>query len=120
MINKIKNLFRNKKDTIKEIEYKGPSSQEICKIRDEAFERARNCSLPDHEIIAAINLKAGDEIIHKYARFKIQECGCGFGASNEFGNYFWIKGFFLNGNRADPKPLKDFWSFQECPVIKLK
>lgn len=113
-------LFSEKKDL-------PPCSGEIIskdsidwgKIREESEERARNSAIPNHIVCKAIELKAGDVIIHNYSRFKILECGCGFGAGNEFGNYFWIKGEFVNGNPTDPKPLKNFWSFQECPIIKL-
>ncbi len=113
-------LFSKKKDLL-------PYSGEIIpndsidgnKIREGSEEKARNSTIPSYIVCKAIELKAGDVIIHDYSRFKISECGCGFGAGNEFGNYFWVKGCFVDGNPTDPKPLKDFWSFQECPVIKL-
>jgi hypothetical protein len=79
-----------------------------------ALEEARKAPLPSCEIVKAIDLKVGDTIIHKYSKFKITECGCGYGAGNEFGHYFWIKGYSVSSKIVD-----DFWSFQKCPVIKI-
>tara|TARA_R110000772_G_scaffold249530_2_gene363837 strand:+ start:24589 stop:24969 length:381 start_codon:yes stop_codon:yes gene_type:complete len=53
-----------------------------------------------HTVIKAKELKPGDTIIHDYSVFKINECGCGIGAGNEFGEYFWMKGEYPN--RAKP------------------
>ena len=78
-----------------------------------------NSTVPAHIIIKARELKAGDIIIHNYSRFKINNCGFGYVAGNEFGDYFWIKGYSVNGNKTDPNSIKDFLAFEECPVIKL-
>lgn len=83
-----------------------------------AKERAARATLDGFVLVKAVDLKAGDTIIHNYGRFLISECGCGYFAGNEFGDYFWIKGYAVHGNPTDPKPLKDFWSFQCCPMIK--
>lgn len=79
-------------------------------------ELARNASIPDHIVCKAIELKPGDIIIHNYSKLRILKCGPGGGASNEFGDYFWIKGVFVSDFNCS---LQEFWSFQECPVIKL-
>lgn len=90
------------------------TSDEIEKMRDAEFKAAGEAPVIAHEVVNAIHLKPGDIIIHKYSKFKITECGRGFGAGNEFGNYFWIKG------EGVKQPSKDeFWSFQMCPMIRL-
>ncbi len=111
-----KSIFPEKIETIKQ-----PTPEELAQ-EAENFKRitqkmVENVKLDNYKLVKAIDLKAGDKIIHNYSKFLIQECGCGFGAGNEFGNYFWIKGNFINGNPTDPSPLKDFWSFQGCPMI---
>lgn len=83
-----------------------------------AKERAAKATLDEFSLVKAVDLKAGDVIIHDYRRLRITECGCGYFAGNEFGDYFWIKGRFVHGNPTDPQPLKDFWSSQCCPMIR--
>lgn len=122
----IKRLFTSKwervhEETLDKIskEWEEIKGKEIIAYRDKSQEDNRNFVLSGFEIVKAIDLKPQDVIIHNYSKFKISECGCGFGAGNEFGDYFFIKGVFVNGNPTDPKPLKDFWSFQRCPMIKV-
>ncbi len=96
-----------------------PSVEEITKMRDAQFKQAEEAPVINHEVVNANHLKSGDTIIHDGYRFKIAECGRGFGAGNDFGNYFWIKGHQL----VSHEPLgtyKEFWSYQACPVIRLK
>jgi hypothetical protein len=87
-------------------------------LRESQEKAARESAIPDHVVCRAIDLKPDDLIIHKYSKFLIEDCGCGFGAGNDFGNYFWIKGRIQSSNLPNP-PLEDFWAFQMCPVIKL-
>ena len=82
--------------------------------KDKIQQDNRDFVLSGFEIVKAIDLKAGDIIIHNYSKFVISACGCGFGAGNEFGDYFWIKGVFVGSNQP-----KEFWSFHRCPVIKF-
>lgn len=96
-----------------------PSDTDWDEVREKNQEEARKAALPSHVVCKAIDLKSGDTIIHNYSVFKITECGCGFGAGNEFGDYFYIEGRYVNGNPTDPEPLKKCWAFQKCPVIKL-
>ncbi len=77
-----------------------------------------------YTIVKAKELKVSDIIIHNYTRFLITECGCGKGAGSlDFGEYFWIKGEFLHADYVSNsiktfKDKADFWSYQECPIIK--
>ena len=95
-----------------------PFTEEICKIRDAQFKQAEEALVLPHEVTNAIHLKPNDVIIHKYSKFKIIECGRGFGSGNEFGNYFWIKGYNLSPY-SQKIEIEDFWSFQMCPMIRL-
>ena len=122
----IKNLFTSKREKIHEEtpeniakEWEERTAKESIIHRDKTQQENRDFVLSGFEIVKAIDLKVQDIIIHDYSKFKISECGCGYGAGNEFGDYFWIKGYFVNGNPTGPKPFKDFWSFQRCPMIKL-
>ena len=69
-----------------------------------------------YKIVKAKELKAGDIIVDNYRLFLINKCGFGAGAGSfdGFGEYFWIIGEFVNGEKKEVS----FWSFQECPVIK--
>lgn len=87
------------------------------RIVDDYQDMARKLPVIPHEVINAIHLKAGDAIIHNYARFKIESCVCGFGAGNEFGNYLSIKGWHTDSMFG--KKIIEFCAFQECPVIRL-
>jgi len=93
------------------------TDNEMEKMRDAQFKEAEEAPVIAHEVVNAIHLKPGDIIIHKYSKFKITECGRGFGSGNEFGNYFWIKGQNLSPFAQTTK--EDFWSFQKCPMIRL-
>lgn len=114
-IMKFSNLF--KKTKIKPPD-KTQIDSDIIKFRDDQQKRSRELVLTGLEIVKGIDLKPGDIIIHNYSRFKITECGLGFGAGNEFGDYVWVKGKLVTGNPTDPKPEKDFWTFQRCPIIR--
>lgn len=80
--------------------------------RDADFEKARNCDMSNYKIVRAIDLKVGDVFVHSCNRIKITECGCGWGAGNEFGYYFWVKGRFICDSS-----LFDKWLFQEAPIV---
>lgn len=93
------------------------TDNDIEKMRDAQFKEAEEAPVIPHEVINAIHLKPGDTIIHKYSKFKIIECGRGFGAGNEFGNYFWIKGHSLSPYAKKIK--EEFRTFQKCPMIRI-
>lgn len=80
--------------------------------RNADFEKARNCDMSSYKIVRAIDLKAGDVFVHECNKIKIAECGCGWGAGNEFGWYFWGKGRFVCDSS-----IFDRWLFQQAPIV---
>jgi len=99
-------------------EWEAARHKENIADRDKLQEENRRHTLSGFEMVKGIDLQAGDIIIHEYGRFQIFECGCGYGAGNEFGDYFWIKGYFVDKNLTRYSSLKDFWAFQRAPIIK--
>jgi hypothetical protein len=70
------------------------------------------------EIVKCSDLKAGDTIIYSNKIFKIDECGQGVGAGNEFGEYFSMTGRFSYGI-SDSSTQVTNWGYRNCPVIRL-
>lgn len=67
-----------------------------------------------YEIVLTKDLKPGNVIIHNYSTFLIYKCDKGSGAGNEFGEYYSISGEFCRFNQP-----ASFWSFDDCPIIKV-
>lgn len=88
----------------------------------EGVNSCRNTEPKKYTVVTAKELKPGDIIIHNYHLFKITGCGCGKGSGSlDFGEYFWIKGYyFIYPNLKTVCTIGDFWSFQECPMIKVE
>lgn len=75
--------------------------------------------MSNYKIILSKELKPGDKIIHNYTKFVIVDCGRGAGAGSfDFGEYFWIRATPI-GVKSTNHLIQSFWSFQECPVIKI-
>jgi len=96
--------------------------KELNRIIEERVKNWKVVPIPENEqyiVVRAKELKKDDIIIYSGLRFKIGDCGCGkFAGSYEFGEYFWIRGEFVNTNPTDMYPEKGFIIFQESPTIK--
>jgi len=96
-------------------------TETMAKKRDKDQEENRKVSLDEFEMVKAIELQKADIIVHNCSKFQITACGCGYGAGNEFGDYFWIKGFYLNEfSFFNLRQKRDFWLFQRCPVVRVR
>lgn len=111
-------LYNSVKDTRKNI----TTASKIKKLMEERVKNWKPIFPPPEEkyiIVRAKELENKNIIIHLGSRFEIYACGQGVGAgSYEFGEYVWIKGSFVNSNPTDLYPVKDFWLYQESPIIK--
>lgn len=76
--------------------------------------------LEQYSLCEVKDLNPGDVIVHNYAKFMIIKCGQGTGAGSfDFGNYFWIEGYYTSSQR-DEEGLIIFWSYEACPMIKCE
>jgi hypothetical protein len=101
-----------KKKAAQPVEQDSPPYDDLIAQRESDFEKARKCDMSNYKIVRGIDLKPGDVIVCDCEKVKIIECGCGWGAGNEFGNYFWCKGEYISFPRNFNK-----WLFQEAPIV---
>jgi hypothetical protein len=69
----------------------------------------------EYQIVLGENLKRGDTIIHRGAKFILSEYSLGkFAGSMDFGEYIAVKGYY----KGQPQSMEDFWIYRLSPMVK--